>query len=169
MVSPGRTQQAVRYLGAAALLGVGIDHIQQYLGASYSAVPTIGTLFALNFVSSVLLAAGLVAPVERAFRRRGKLILGFLALSGIGVALGSLIGLLISEQTPLFGFMESGYRQAIVISIVLEVATVLLLGTFLVGLSRTGRERRRAGATLPISTNGASPERGAVPVPVRDS
>ena len=169
MVSPGRTQQAVRYLGAAALLGVGIDHIQQYLGASYSAVPTIGTLFALNFVSSVLLAAGLVAPVERAFRRHGKLILGFLALSGIGVALGSLIGLLISEQTPLFGFMESGYRQAIVISIVLEVATVLLLGTFLVGLSRTGRERRRAGATLPISTNGAFPERGVVPVPVRDS
>jgi len=169
MVSPGRTQQAVRYLGAAALLGVGIDHIQQYLGASYSAVPTIGTLFALNFVSSVLLAAGLVAPVERAFRRRGKLILGFLALSGIGVALGSLIGLLISEQTPLFGFMESGYRQAIVISIVLEVATVLLLGTFLVGLSRTGRERRPAGANLPISTNGAFPERGVVPVPVRDS
>ena len=154
MVSPGRTQQAVRYLGAAALLGVGIDHIQQYLGASYSVIPTIGTLFALNFVSSVLLAAGLVAPIERAFRRRGKAILGFLALSGIGVALGSLIGLLISEQTPLFGFMESGYRQAIVISIVLEVATTLLLGAFLVGLS-SGSDRRPATAIVPSSTNGA--------------
>jgi hypothetical protein len=29
-----RTQGVVRYLGAAALLGVGIDHIQQYFGAS---------------------------------------------------------------------------------------------------------------------------------------
>jgi hypothetical protein len=154
MARPGHTQLAVRYLGAAALLGVGIDHIQQYLGASYSAVPTIGTLFALNFVSSVVLAAGLVAPIERAFRRRGTPILGFLALSGIGVALGSLIGLLISEQTTLFGFMENGYRQAIVVSIVLEVATTLLLGAFLVGLS-SGRERRPAAAIVPSSSNGA--------------
>jgi hypothetical protein len=163
MARPGHAQEAIRYLGAAALLGVGIDHIQQYLGASYSVIPTIGTLFALNFVSSVLLAAGLVAPIERAFRRRGKPILGFLALSGIGVAMGSLIGLLISEQTPLFGFMESGYRQAIVISIVLEVATTLLLGTFLVGLSRRGQHRRPARTSAPSSTNG-SPERDPVSV-----
>jgi hypothetical protein len=154
MVRPGHTQQAVRYLGAAALLGVGIDHIQQYLGASYSAIPTIGTLFALNFVSSVLLAAGLVAPIERAFGRWGKPVLGFVALSGIGVAIGSLIGLLISEQTPLFGFMESGYRQAIVISIVLEVATTLLLGTFLVRLYRSGRYDLAPGGALVVSKRG---------------
>jgi hypothetical protein len=54
--------------------------------------------------------------------------------------------LLISEQTPLFGYMESGYRQAIVVSIVLEVAATLLLGTFLAGLLRPARERRRAEA-----------------------
>ena len=154
MVRPGRAQQVVRYLGAATLVGVGVDHIQQYLGASYSAVPTIGTLFALNFVSSVLLAAGLAAPIERVLGRRGRPILGFLALSGIGVALGSLIGLLISEQTPLFGFMESGYRQAIVISIVLEVATALLLGAFVLALV-SGADRRPAGAILSSSTNGA--------------
>ena len=65
-----------------------------------------------------------------------------------------MIGLLISEQTPLFGFMESGYRQAIVISIVLEVATGLLLGAFLVGLS-SGSERRPARAIAPSSSNGA--------------
>jgi hypothetical protein len=167
MARPRRSQLAVRYLGAAALVGVGIDHIQQYVGASYSAVPTIGTLFALNFVSSILLAAALVAPIERVFRRWGKPMLGFLALSGIGVALGSLLGLVISEQTPLFGFMESGYRQAIVVSIVLELATVALLGTFLVGLSRPDRERRQADPTLPTSINGAS-DRGPVPVPAQD-
>ena len=131
-----RTQQFARYLGAAALLGVGIDHIQQYF-------PTIGTLFALNFASAVLLAAGLVLPVERVFPRAGKRILGFLAASGIGVAMGSLIALLVSEQTPLFGFREYGYRQAIVISIVLEVATMLLLGAFLLGLVRTAPMRLR--------------------------
>jgi hypothetical protein len=154
MVRPGHTQQAVRYLGAAALLGAGIDHLQQYLGASYSAIPTIGTLFALNFVSSVLLAAGLVAPIERALGRWAKPVLGFLALSGIGVAMGSLMGLLISEQTPLFGFMESGYRQAIIISIVLEVATTLLLGTFLVRLSRSGRYDLAPGGALVVSKRG---------------
>jgi len=138
-----RAQGVFRYLGAAALLGVGIDHLQQYFGASYSAIPTIGTLFALNFVAAVLLAAGLIAPLERLFPRAGKPILGVLAASGIGVAMGSLIALLVSEQTPLFGFMENGYRQAIIISIVLEVATVLLLGAFLVGLLRSTPIRPR--------------------------
>jgi hypothetical protein len=138
-----RTQQLARYLGAAALLGVGIDHIQQYFGASYSFIPTIGTLFALNFASAVLLAAALVLPVERVFPRAGRRILGFLAASGIGVAMGSLIALLVSEQTPLFGFREYGYRQAIVVSIVLEVATTLLLGAFLLGLVRSATMRLR--------------------------
>jgi hypothetical protein len=138
-----RTQQVARYLGAAALLGVGIDHIQQYFGASYSFIPTIGTLFAVNFASAVLLAAGLVAPVERVFPRAGKRILAFLAASGIGVAMGSLIALFVSEQTPLFGFREYGYRQAIVVSIVLEVATTLLLGVFLLGLVRSAPMRLR--------------------------
>jgi hypothetical protein len=156
MTNPRYAQRAVRYLGAAALLGVGIDHIQQYFGASYSFIPTIGTLFVLNFASAVLLAAGLVAPLERIFARAGKPILGFLAVSGIGVAMGSLIALLISEQTPLFGFMESGYRQAIVISIVLEVSAALMLGAFLVELLRPGRERRRTAAALAVSTDGAS-------------
>jgi len=53
-----------------------------------------------------------------------------------------LVALLVSEQTPLFGFQEFGYRQAIVVSIVLEVATTLLLGAFLVGVLRDGRGAR---------------------------
>ena len=57
--------------------------------------------------------------------------------------MGSLVGLLVSEQTALFGFREYGYRQAIVISIVLEVATMLLLGAFLVGLVRSTSIRLR--------------------------
>jgi hypothetical protein len=120
-----------RYLGALTLLGVGIDHIDQYYVDFYSAIPTIGTLFFLNFVSATLVAAGLLAPVGRVARRRAPAILALLALSGIGIAVGSLAGLLISENGGLFGFMEHGYRDAIVISIVLEVATIALLGLFL--------------------------------------
>jgi hypothetical protein len=54
-----------------------------------------------------------------------------LALSGIGVAAGSLAGLFASETSGLFGFMETGYRSAIVVSIVLEAATIGLLGAHL--------------------------------------
>jgi hypothetical protein len=120
-----------RYLGALTLLGVGIDHIEQYYVDFYSAIPTIGTLFFLNFVSATLVAAGLLAPVRRIARRWAAAILALLAVSGIGIAAGSLAGLLISENGGLFGFMEDGYRDAIVVSIVLEVATVALLGLFL--------------------------------------
>ena len=44
---------------------------------------------------------------------------------------GTLAGLLISENRPLFGFREFGYRSETVISIGLDVATVVLLATFL--------------------------------------
>ena len=157
MTDHRHARRALRYLGAAALLGVGIDHLQQYFGASYSFIPTIGTLFALNFASAVMIATGLIAPVDRLFRRAGNLILGSLAAAGISVAIGSLIALLISEQTPLFGFMESGYRQAIVISIVLEVATTVLLGAYLADLTRSRRKHRPQATS--DSTHGTSPGR----------
>jgi hypothetical protein len=134
------TSRIVRYLGAAGLLGVGVDHLQQYLGADYRVIPTIGPLFALNFVSSAVLAVGLMSPIERVFQRHGRLLLGCLVASGIGVALGSLIALLVSERTPLFGFMENGYRQAIVIAIVLEGLTIVLLTAFLVEARRPDRQ-----------------------------
>lgn len=126
-----------RYLGALALLGVGIDHITQYYTDYYSAIPTIGTLFALNFASATVVAAGLMSPLERIAGRWAGAVQALLAISGITIAIGSLTGLLISESAPLFGFMEQGYREAIVLSIVLEAATIILLGLFL-ALNRSG-------------------------------
>ena len=41
---------------------------------------------------------------------------------------GSLIALFVSERTPLFGFMERGYRLEIVIAIVAEAVAVFALG-----------------------------------------
>jgi hypothetical protein len=131
-----------RYLGALALFGVGLDHLQQYSVDSYSAIPTIGTLFALNFASAAIVSLGLVAPVRRLAGRWANAVLALLAASGIGIAGGALAGLLISESKGLFGFMESGYRSAIVISIVLEVATMLLLSAFVAANGLGLRPRR---------------------------
>jgi hypothetical protein len=139
--------QLTRYLGALALVAVGMDHIEQYYADFYSAIPTIGTLFALNFASATLVAIGLVAPVGRIAGRWAGVVLALLAVAGIGIAAGSLAGLLVSENGGLFGFMEQGYREAIVLSIVLEVATIILLGLFL-ALNWFG-VRRRGGRVNP--------------------
>jgi hypothetical protein len=129
-----------RYAGAAALFAVGADHLDQYVFAHYAAIPTIGTLFALNFASATLVALALVAPVERLGRRAGRALLDALALAGIGIAAGSLLGLIVSERTGLFGFTEFGYRGAIVLAIALDAAAIVLLATF-VALSPPTRRR----------------------------
>jgi predicted lipoprotein with Yx(FWY)xxD motif len=129
-----------RYLGAAALLAVGADHIQQYYAAYYRSVPTIGPLFLANFLSALVVSLGLVLPLRRIAGRRTDRMRAILAVTGIGIAAGSIVALLISENAGLFGFMERGYHGAIVLALSLEGAAVVLLAAFL-GLVG-GRERR---------------------------
>jgi hypothetical protein len=76
--------------------------------------------------------------VERLLGRRGEAALALLAGGGIALAATAFVFLLVSEHTPLFGFMEPGYDPpAILASRVAEVATVLFLGAFLgVALAR---------------------------------
>jgi len=124
--------ETARYLGAASVLVVGGIHMQQYYDAYYRTVPTIGTLFLLSFVGAGLVGVTLFAPLRRLAGRLGAWALALAALGGIGVGLGTLIGLLVSEYTPLFGFMEVGYRLAIVLTLVFDVLTTLFLGTYLV-------------------------------------
>jgi hypothetical protein len=138
--------QAARYLGALALFAVGAVHAQQYYYAYFSSVPTIGVLFLLSFIGAGVLGVVLIAPVRKLGQNIGDLILVLAALGGIGIAFGSLVSLLISEYTPLFGFMESGYRLAIVVSIACEAAAVLLLGA---DLARSARRRIRPRLALP--------------------
>src|SRR5712691_8669002 len=132
---PGRrselTEGLVRYLGALSILLVGAVHAQQYYDAYFSAVPTIGTLFLLSFIGSGVVGAVLIAPIRRLGRGIGDLILVLAALGAIGIAIGSLASLLVSEYTPLFGFMESGYRLAIVLTLLFDVLTTAFLGVFL--------------------------------------
>jgi hypothetical protein len=133
-------EQALRTLGALSVLAVGAVHLQQYFSL-YSSIPTIGTLFVLNFVGATVIGLGLLAPVERLYDRPSGVLPALLALGGIGLAASSFVFLLISERTPLFGFMEPGYDPtAILASRVAEAVTVLSLAGFLV--ARFGTARR---------------------------
>ena len=125
------TGEIARYFGAVSILLVGVVHAQQYYDAYFSVVPTIGTLFLLSFIGAGIVGTVLFAPVRRLGRRTGDLILALAALGAISIALGTLVSLLISEYTPLFGFMESGYRLAIVLTLLFDILTTLFLGVFL--------------------------------------
>jgi hypothetical protein len=129
----------LRIVGALAVLAVGAVHLQQYIGAGYSAIPTVGTLFLLNAIGSGIVGTGLLLPLERALAARpARAMVGMLALAAVAIAAGSLLALLISESGSLFGFSESGYRTPIVVSIVAEAATIVLLApVVVVSLSRT--------------------------------
>ena len=124
--------ETTRYLGGVSILAVGAVHAQQYYDAYFSVVPTIGTLFLLSFIGSAVVGAGLLLPLRLLGRRVGDLLFALAALGAIGIALGTLVSLLVSEYTPLFGFMESGYRLAIVLTLLFDVLTIGLLGAFLV-------------------------------------
>jgi len=114
---------ALRFLGAAALLGVGAVHLEQYIGVHFRVVPVIGPLFLLNFIGSVLIAAGLFLPLRRLH--------GLLALGGIGVGVVSIVFLELSEHGGIFGFQDYGYRTAIVVALAAEAAAAVLLAAYL--------------------------------------
>ena len=122
--------ELARYLGAISILLVGIVHAQQYYDAYFSVVPTIGTLFLLSFIGSGVVGVVLIAPVRRIGRSVGDVMLVLAALGAVGIAAGSFASLLISEYTPLFGFMESGYRLAVVLALVFDGLATLFLGAF---------------------------------------
>jgi hypothetical protein len=133
---------ATRTLGAFTLLDIGGIHFQQYQYDFYSAIPTIGTLFLLNFIGGTGLGLFLLVPFKP--RRLRNLLDQLAALAGIGLAASGLAALLVSEHTLLFGFMEHGYRFVIVLTLASEAAAVVLLVGFLVCARRraytTGRE-----------------------------
>jgi hypothetical protein len=140
------TLQTVRRVGAIAIVVIGGVHLQQYLG-DYQSIPTIGPMFLLNAIGSAVVAVGLLAPLERWFAaRRGEIAVGFLALGGVAIGLGSLIALYIAETSTLFGFSEGTLETVMWIAIVAEAAAVALLGPVAVAnLARSSTPRSTAG------------------------
>jgi hypothetical protein len=134
---------AARIASIITLFAIGGDHLYEYTADHYSVIPTIGTLFLLNAVGGFGLGAALFVPLGRFMpRRQAELVTAGIAAAGIGLAAGSLAALFISESTPLFGFMEFGYRTSIVIAIVAEAgAIVALVGLVLTTVRRAGTLR----------------------------
>jgi hypothetical protein len=145
---------------------IGVIHLEQYVVAKYSTVPTIGWLFLLNFIAAAALGLVLIVPIRRSSSLWRRQIDSAAALAGLAVAAGSLAALLISEHTPLFGFMEHGYRFVIIETIVVDAIAIVALGALLAwpvdsgGASRGGILRSdgpRAlteGAARPARTRG---------------
>ena len=147
-----RTRPALRALGALALLAVGVVHLQQYLDL-YSAIPTIGTLFLLNFAGAAVLSLVLLAPTERWAGRLGSAATWLAALGGVALAGVAFVFLAISERTPLFGFREPGYDPtAIAATRIAEVATVVLLGSYLLTRHARDASKRRSNPPGPRGT-----------------
>lgn len=138
--------QLTRRLGALAIVVVGAVHLQQYLG-DYQSIPTIGPLFLLNAIGSGAVAVGLILPVERWLAgRRGEIAVGLLAVGGVTIGLGALIGLYIAETSTLFGFSEGTLETVMWIAIVSEAAAVFLLAPVAVAnLVRSAATRPTSG------------------------
>jgi hypothetical protein len=129
----------VRLLAAISLLAIGAVHIQQYIVQDYRVIPTIGPLFLLNFIGGTVLGLYFLVPAGRHAGRIRLLIDAVAAAAGLFLAAGALIGLLISEHTPLFGFMEHSYRFAIVFAIASETVAILALAVLIVDNRATAR------------------------------
>jgi hypothetical protein len=122
---------AARLAGSVALFAIAAVHLYELWVDHYSAIPTIGTLFALNGAGAIALGLLLAAPLAVWLgERRARLVFVPAALAGISLAAGTLLGLLISEHTPLLGFMEVGYRPVVVVSIVAEGCAMVVLSLF---------------------------------------
>jgi hypothetical protein len=142
--------RVMRVLGALAILAVGAIHLQQYIGAGYHAIPTIGPLFLTNAIVSGIVGVALLLPLERLLaERNAQAAIAGLAIGAVAIAIGALVALFISESGGLFGFSETGYRAVIVIAIIAEAATVFLLAPVAaIALARAlSRKPRLAGPT----------------------
>jgi hypothetical protein len=108
----------LRPLGALLILGVGAVHLQQYSGYIIKDVPTIGTLFILNSLAAGFVCLLLSGPLQR---------LG--ALGGIGLAVGSLISILVARYAGggLFNYTEPTWRAPIIVAVALEAGAIVVL------------------------------------------
>ncbi len=118
-------------VGALAVIATGADHLEEYTANYFSTVPTIGTLFLLNFIAATVVGVGLLLPLGRINMRFADPLRALLAVSGIAIAATSLAGLWISEHSTLFGFSDHGYRPAIIGAIVAEAIAIVALSAYL--------------------------------------
>lgn len=108
-----------RAAGAGLLVWMGWIHLHLWSEA-YKHLPSIGTLFLLNFIGGVVLAVGVLAVPRR--------YLTLAAAAGALMAAATLVCLAISINVGLFGFKDLYNAPFVHLSIVVEAAAVVVLG-----------------------------------------
>jgi hypothetical protein len=125
--------------GALALAGEAAVHVQQYF-ALFHEVRWIGPLFIANAMACAILIAGLA--------RRGTRDLA--ALAGVGISAVALASLIVSYGQGLFGWQEAGFRPIVELTVIFELAAVLLLSAALAAvITPTARAVTAARAPNP--------------------
>jgi hypothetical protein len=129
--APMAVADLVFALGAIALAGEAAVHIQQYASLVHG-VRWIGPLFLANA------AACIAAVLALAYRPVRPLA----ALVGVATSALALAGLIVSygREGGLLGWPEAGFRTAIVLAVVSELAAVVLLSTGLAAMSASPRD-----------------------------
>jgi hypothetical protein len=144
VVGPGRSRRPVD-LGATAAFAVGgalliwsaFIHFHLWSETDgYRSIPTIGPLFLLQSITALIIGIGVVA-IRRLWA----------AVIGIGFALTTIAGFLLSVAVGLFGFKDSWMapyaKQAFTIEILAVVVLIAAAALCLVG----SVPRARAGTT----------------------
>ncbi|MEY9927563.1 hypothetical protein ABH926_002197 [Catenulispora sp. GP43] len=120
------TEIGLRVALAATLAASGYIHAQLYV-SGYRFIHVVGVLFLLQASASFALAALLLVggPV-------------YIRIAAAGAAAGALGGFAASRTVGVFGFTERGWQPSpqSLVSVLVEVATLLLLAPTAIGLVR---------------------------------
>jgi hypothetical protein len=147
-------QDSARFLDVVAALLIGVGgylHYSLYV-QGYRAIPTIGTAFLLQVISSAIVAVALIVPLKVRFHV-GPVVLSTTTVArfaGIGLSVGTLVAFVLSRLPGgLFNFQERGLQPApqSFLTIVAEGAAVVLLVAALVF---DGARRRVRTVQLPV-------------------
>jgi hypothetical protein len=107
--------RSLRALAAVLLLVQGAVHLQRWLGG-YRGIDIVGPLFLVN--AALVVAVAVVLVVRGGFAS---------ALAGIALSFATLVAFAYSRIDELFGFSEMVWDTPAVVSVVAEVAAVVVL------------------------------------------
>ena len=131
---------AIYALGAAALAGEAVVHVQQYVSLFHE-VRWIGPLFLANAIACVAVIAGLAHARTRELA----------ALAGVAVSAIAIGSLVVSYGQGLFGWQEAGFRPVVELTVIFEFTAVVLLSAALAAvITPTARAVTAARAPNPV-------------------
>jgi hypothetical protein len=138
-LSPAGTASFI--VGGALLLWSGYIHFHLWDAEGYRHIPIVGPLFILQAISALIL--GLASMVTRRLLS---------ALLGMGFALGTILGFLISVTRGIFNFQDSWLAPDARMAFFVELAAVLSLLAS-AALCLFGDTARRGSASLKDGTS----------------